>query len=66
MADIPIESPFKYGRLEADEDEFITLLNGGTPNSTNRTKSVSQPSNTDTVDEDFLRQIGSPRNHYGE
>lgn len=64
--DIPIESPNKYGRFDDDLYELVNGLAGRDVMRRNSVVSDSQSSQSDTLDEDFLRSAGNPRNHYGE
>lgn len=64
--DIPIESPNKYGRFDDDISDLANGLAGRDVMRRNSAVPDSQSSQSDTLDEDFLRIAGNPSNHYGE
>ena len=64
-ADIPMESPNKYGRFDDDISELVAGVTGGVPVKRDGVVDRAESSGEDTVDEDFLRTAGNPRNKYG-
>ena len=70
MVDLPVESRYKYGRMddwEEASDEFATALAGGdrgNGSGARRTNVATSPAD-DEVDAEFLRQAGRPDAHYG-
>lgn len=58
MAEMPIESPNKYGNWANDDDEFANLLSGKpTAPRAPVSKGADAPGAGGTVDEDFLREV---------
>lgn len=65
MAEIPIENPRKYGVWDDDIDELVDGLAGRKSEREYDPRNGFGVSHTEIVDEDFLRDAGNPRNHYG-
>ena len=64
--DIPIESPNKYGRMDDDLTEFADALAGRSTGDNRDRRPRTDIQAPDQIDEDFLRTLGNPGNHYGE
>lgn len=67
MADIPLQSPNKYGRDQyGDIDELADMLSGGTGARPARTDTVDVGPGNEAVDDDVLREaFNNPRKYGG-
>lgn len=69
MADVPTESPHKYGRMESDDAELDAVLSGRDPKSLPHRSSrfnVPDVPVSDEITTADLGAFGNPRNKYGD